>query len=68
MRQGGGGALSHFFGHDSGDRGYDVVIVARAAVSGQSEEMTVVSVVHPGEDAHDAKKLMAEKIADSLLH
>lgn len=62
-----GRGLSRFL-HHRGDRGYDVVIVARAAATGQTEEMTVVSVVHPGEDLHDAKKLMAEKIADSILH
>ncbi|HJU28281.1 MAG TPA: hypothetical protein VJ718_03875 [Candidatus Binataceae bacterium] len=55
-------------GGHADDRGYDRVIVARAAVTGQSEEMTVVSVIHSGDDAHEVKKLMAEKIADSLLH
>lgn len=66
MRQGQG--LSNFFGHGNNDRAYDMVIVARTAVTGQTEEMTMVSVVHPGEDPRDVKKVMAEKIADSILH
>jgi hypothetical protein len=30
--------------------------------------MTVVAVMHPGEDAHDVKKLVAEEIANAILH
>jgi hypothetical protein len=63
-----GQGLSSLLGHHGSDRAYDMVIVARAAVTGETEEMTIVSVIHPGEDPHDAKKLMAEKIADSILH
>ena len=66
MQQGHG--LSGLLGHGGRNRAYDMVIVARAAVTDQTEELTIVSVVHPGEDPHDAKKLMAEKIADSVLH
>jgi hypothetical protein len=55
-----------FFGsRDNGD--YDTVVVARASVSGASEEMTLVAISHPGEDVADAKKLIAERIANSIL-
>jgi hypothetical protein len=47
---------------------YDTVVVARASVSGAPEEMTLVSVSHPGEDVDDAKKHIAERIANSILH
>jgi hypothetical protein len=47
---------------------YDTVIVARASLNGRPEELTVVAVVHPGEDARDAKKLVAEEIVNALLH
>jgi hypothetical protein len=47
---------------------YDTVIVARVTVSGAPDEMTVVAVTHPGEDAHEAKKLVAEEIVNAVLH
>ena len=55
-----------FFHHD--DDSYDIVIVARASLKDAPEEMTVVAVMHPGEDAHDVKKLVAEEIANAILH
>jgi hypothetical protein len=30
--------------------------------------MTVVAVAHSGEDLHEAKKLIAEEIANAILH
>jgi len=50
------------------DSDYDTVIVARASVSGAPEEMTLIAVSHPGEDVDDAKKHIAERIANSILH
>jgi hypothetical protein len=47
---------------------FDNVIVARVSLSGSSDEMTVVAVFHPGEDEHQAKKLIAEEIVDAVLH
>jgi hypothetical protein len=47
---------------------YDTVVVARASVGGQPEEMTLVAVTHPGEDVSNAKKAIAERIANSILH
>lgn len=47
---------------------FDTVIVARASVSGSPDEMTVVAVVHPGDDIDEAKKLVAEEIANAVLH
>ena len=29
--------------------------------------MTVVAVINPGEDVHEAKRLVAEEIANSML-
>jgi hypothetical protein len=52
--------------HENND--YDTVVVARASVSGAAEEMTLVAVSHPGEDVDDAKKHVAERIANSILH
>lgn len=61
-----GRSARRLFGRD--DKTYDTVIVAHATISGSSDEMTVVAVTHPGEDTHDTKKLMAEEIANSVLH
>jgi hypothetical protein len=55
-----------FAGRQNND--YDTVVVARASVSGQAEEMTLVAISHPGEDINDAKKQIAERIANSILH
>ena len=61
-----GGMQPHFFHQDNPGQ-YQSVVVARAAVSGSSEEMTVVAVLKPGEDVHEAKRLVAEEIANSIL-
>jgi hypothetical protein len=56
-----------FFGsHENND--YDTIVVARASVSGAPQEMTLVAISHPGEDVNDAKKHIAERIANSILH
>jgi hypothetical protein len=55
------------FGHAS-DKDYDIVVVARASVTGVPEEMTLVAISHPGEDVNDAKKHIAEAIANSILN
>ncbi len=47
---------------------YDTAIIARATVSGSQSELKVVAVVHPGDDVGMAKKLVAEEIANSILH
>jgi hypothetical protein len=47
---------------------FDTVIVARVSVSGSPDEMTVVTLVHPGEDVVAAKTLVAEEIANAVLH
>jgi hypothetical protein len=47
---------------------FDNVIVARVSISGSPDEMTVVAVFHPGEDEHEAKKLVAEEIVNAALH
>jgi hypothetical protein len=50
------------------DNNFDSVIVARVSLSGSPDEMTIVAVTHPGEDGRAAKKLIAEEIANSVLH
>jgi hypothetical protein len=60
-----GGMQPHFFHQDDGQ--YQTVVVARAGVSGSSQEMTVVAVINAGEDVHEAKRLVAEEIANSIL-
>jgi hypothetical protein len=48
-------------------KNYDTVVVARASASGAKEEMTLVAIVHPGEDINDVKKEIAEEIANAIL-
>lgn len=54
----------------TGDAGgvYDSAIVARAVLSDKRGDLTVLALVHPGEDAREVKKLIAERIANLLLH
>ena len=47
---------------------YDRAIVARASVSGSPDQMMAVVVVHPRDDLQTAKELVAEEIANSILH
>lgn len=61
-----GKSIRRFFPHD--DAVYQTVIVARVTLSGAPEEMTVVGVTQPGEDVRAAKKLIAENIANAVLH
>ncbi len=63
-----GSALSNFQSAQGGNNNaYDWVIVARASDSGSDDEMTVLAVVHPGEDRRAAKRLVAEEIANAVL-
>jgi hypothetical protein len=47
---------------------YDTVIVARASLEGAADELKVVAVVHSGDDLRRAKELVAEEIANAVLH
>ncbi len=47
---------------------YDRVIVARASAGGSPDQMTALMVVHPRDDLRAAKELVAEEIANSVLH
>jgi len=47
---------------------YDTVIVARASLEGALDELKVVAVVHSGDDVRRAKELVAEEIANGVLH
>jgi len=59
-------ARPRFFPRDDSSM-YQTVVVARAGLSGSAQEMTVVAVVNPGEDVREAKRLVAEEIANSVL-
>jgi hypothetical protein len=61
------GAMQPHFFHQDNNGQYQTVVVARAGVTGSQQEMTVVAVVNPGEDVHEAKRLVAEEIANSIL-
>lgn len=50
------------------EKAYDTAVVARASLGGLPDELTVVAVVHPGESVDDAKKTIAEEIANAVLH
>jgi len=47
---------------------YDTIFVVRVTAGGDGSELTVVAVAHPGFDSHEARKLIAEEIANSVLH
>lgn len=55
-------------GTSGADDVYDSAIVARTVLSDGRGELAVVAVVHPGEDPREVRKLIAEKIANALLH
>lgn len=50
------------------DQMYPTAIVARASASDSATEFKVVALVNPGDDVRAAKKLVAEAIADAILH
>ena len=47
---------------------YSTVIVARASLEGAPDQMKVVEVVQSGDDTRRAKELVAEEIANAILH
>jgi hypothetical protein len=47
---------------------YDTVIVARASLEDGTDELKVVAVVHSGDEVRRAKELVAEEIANAVLH
>jgi hypothetical protein len=47
---------------------YDTIFIARATAGSQGGGLTVVAVAHPGFNPHEARKLIAEEIANSVLH
>ena len=50
------------------DQVYQTAIIARASASDASTELKVVALVEPGGDVRTAKKMVAEAIADAILH
>jgi hypothetical protein len=55
-------------GNASDEDLYDRVIVARATVGGSPDQLMALIVVHPRDDVRSAKELVAEEIANSILH
>ncbi len=47
---------------------YDTVIVASAQLSSPPGKFKVVAVAHPNENLRHARELVAERIADAILH
>lgn len=47
---------------------YDTALVAHAVLSNGAGDFTVLAVVHPGDDLEATKKLIAERIANAILH
>ena len=47
---------------------YSTVIVARASLEGAPDQMKVVAVVQSGDDTRRAKELVAEEIANAIMH
>ncbi|HYB92370.1 MAG TPA: hypothetical protein VEC38_15140 [Candidatus Binataceae bacterium] len=47
---------------------YDTVIIARASTAASSAELKVVALIHGGDDLRKAKELVAEEIANAILH
>ncbi|HUA36657.1 MAG TPA: hypothetical protein VMA09_23840 [Candidatus Binataceae bacterium] len=47
---------------------YDTVIFARANLGSLSGELKVLALIHGGDDAEQAKRIVGEEIANNLLH
>lgn len=47
---------------------YDTVFIARATAGASAGTLTVLAVAHPGYDPHQLRELIAEEIANALLH
>ena len=47
---------------------YPTAIIARATIAGSPASLHVVALVQPGDDVQTAKKLVAEEIANAILH
>jgi hypothetical protein len=59
---------TQLFGQGEVAKEYPTAIVARVTSSAQDGSMTVAALVAPGESVRDAKELVAEEIANSVLH
>lgn len=47
---------------------YDTIFVARATTGSGPDALTVIAVVHPGYRPHEIRQLIAENIANAVLH
>jgi hypothetical protein len=56
------------FGREDPGQVYPTAIVARVTSSAEEGSLTVAALLDPGEDVRDAKELIAEEIANAVLH
>ena len=56
------------FGHEDAGKEYPTAIVARVTSNAHEGSLTVAAILAPGEDVHSAKELIAEEIANDVLH
>ena len=47
---------------------YDTVYIAHANLGSEAGGLTVLAVAHPGSNPHDVRKIIAEEIANAVLH
>ncbi len=50
------------------DASDDTIFIARATAGQGAGTLTVIAVAHPGYDKHQVRKLIAEEIANAVLH
>jgi hypothetical protein len=65
--QGGGPSDDARHEHDA-SAAYDTIFVARVTAGNDGSALTVVAAAHPGFDAREVRKLIAEEIANAVLH
>jgi len=56
------------FHREEASREYPTAIIARVTSSAQDGSLTVAALLDPGEDVRNAKELIAEEIANNILH
>ncbi len=56
------------FGNEDAAKQYPTAIVARVTTSAHEGSLTVAALLGPGENVRDAKELIAEEIANSILN
>lgn len=68
MQQTMSGAATSSYENIPQNQMYPTAIIARATIGGSPSVLHVVALVQPGDDLRMAKQLVAEEIADAILH